>query len=326
MRVCMEHEDDDRRDLVEERLDVLSDYILCKEYEPATRILEGLLPDLDTLSHDVRMRIGMVLIAMPNVLGYTSAIGRSLMESARHILRHRDGFSQELCLMAHLIFHSMKEDNAPDRERNELFAIQDATDYLDGLDIQEESGDGPDFLLRDKRTFAHLLICCQSLEDEQIRASLEELLEHGDAFAIAHACCGVSAEFHIKTGYAYLNRALDRVKGPPWFIAEILRRKMYVLLSESQRSNGSMDGRRLLAGALEVYGNVQRLPNIPLQRAHVDYYLAVLAGDLGEKWMARFHACAALAMARSLGLAALERSAKEVRDAMRDIGDVPPME
>lgn len=324
----MERESDDRRDPMEERLDALSDCILQKEYEPASRILEGLLPELDAQRHDVRIRIGMALMAMPNIVGYTLAMSRPLMESARHILRHRDGFSQDLCLMAHLVFHSMKEDKAPDRERNELFAIQDAVDYLDGLDIQEEiqPETESDFLLNDKRNLAHLLVCCQSLEDHQIRSSLKELLANGNAFAIAHACCGVSAEFHIKTGYEYLNRALDRVKGPPGFIAEILRRKMYVLIEEFQRSNGSMDGRRLLGGALEVYNNIQRLPNVPVQRAHVDYYLAVLAGDLGEKWMARFHACAALATARSLGLGALERSAKEVRDAMGDIGDSPPVE
>ncbi|OGJ59381.1 hypothetical protein A2635_03460 [Candidatus Peribacteria bacterium RIFCSPHIGHO2_01_FULL_51_9] len=324
----MDHESDDRHDLVEERLDALSDCLLQKEYGPASRILEGFLPDLNSLRHDVRVRIGMALMAMPNIVGFTLAMRRPLLESARHILRHRDGFSEDLCLMAHLVFHSMKEDRAPDGERNELFAIQDSVDYLDGFNIGEEtqSETGRSHIVEDKRLFAHLLICCQSLDDEQIRSSLEEVLACGNSFAIAHACCSVSAQFHIKTQYEYLNRALDIVKGPPGFIADILRRKMFVLLSESQKSDGSMDGRRLLAGALEAYGKIQRLPNVPSHRAHIEYYLAILAGDLGERWMARFHACAAMAIAHSLGMGELERSAKRVRDAMGDIGDSPAVE
>lgn len=288
-------------------IDAACDFLKDKDYAAVQRIVAGTLPRLAADAYAERIRLYILLLALPG-----HPINRTLQEDSlrvtRHILTHREQFSQQYRLFAHLVFDAWKGEATLDTERHEFFALQDAQDVL----MKSDSS-------REERDCALTVIVSQSPDHEQVRCCLEELFNGANTFAITHACTLAPVAFHRETNMQYLEQALDQIQGPPGFIADILKKKMAVLLRilEEDTEVGTLDRKAFHVQMTMCHANLHMIPQAVRHHAYSEYYLGYAAVYLNETELGLIHTYTAIAMARQLGLTHLEQLALALRDHLQ---------
>lgn len=295
------------RDLHTPVIDAACDLLREGDYAAVERILMGTLPRLSKDAYEERIRIYMLLLALPDH-PINESIQKDSLRVARHIIEHREVFSYRYRLCAHMIFGAFKGEWTVDSEKNELFALEDAQAVLVYLGSSRED-----------RDTALTLIASQSPDHDQIRLCLEELLDGGNAFAITQAVTSAPVVFHQTTNLCYLDHALDQVKRPLGFIADIFRKKMVTVLKmlEEDTDEGVLDRKSIHTNLVMCYANLRMMPNALRQQAYSEYYLAYAAAYMDETELGLIHAYTAIGMARRLKLTRLEQLACAVRDHLQ---------
>lgn len=288
-------------------IDAACDLLKEQEYAAVQRTLTETLPRLPVDAYRERIRIYMLLLTLPDhpINGTFQEDG---LRVARHIFAHCDTFSPQYRLFAHMIFGAWRGEPTLDTERQEFFALRDAQ-YILAHPLSS----------RENRDCALTVIASQSPDHDQVRLCLEELFDGANAFAVTQACTMAPVAFHRATGLRYLERALDRVKEPPGFVADILRKKMAVILHilEEDTEAGVLDRKSLHTQLTMCHINLRMIPQALRQHAYSEYYLAYAAAYLDETELGLIHAHTAVAMAQQLGLTHLEKLACAVRDHLR---------
>lgn len=289
-------------------IDAACDLLEQKNYGAVQRVLLGTLPQLADDAYEERVRIYMLLLALPD-----HPVNRGVQEDglrvARHIFQHCEQFSLRYRLWAHMLFGSWQKHSSWDTERNEFFALRDAQEVLAYPEASRED-----------RDCALTLIAAESLDRDQVRLCLEELFRGANVFAITHACTMVPVAFHRETNLQYLDRALEQVqRGPPGFVADILRKKMAVILEmlEENTEAGMLDRKAFHVQLTTCYANLRMIPQAMRHQAYSEYYLGYAAAYLNETEIGLIHTYTAIAMARQLGLTHLEKLACAVRDHLQ---------
>ncbi|MBI3336189.1 hypothetical protein HYZ98_01320 [Candidatus Peregrinibacteria bacterium] len=292
------------RDLNTPAIDAACECLRKGDYDAVKRIVKGTLPRLSSDAYKQRIRIYMLLMALPDH-PIDQDIQEDSLRVARHVFAHREAFSQRYRLWAHMIFGALKGEWTVDSEKHEFFALQDAQEVL----AHPESS-------REDRDLALTLIASESPDDDQVRLCLEELLDGGNAFAITQAVTSAKISFHRATDLIYLDRALDRVKSPSGFVADLLHKKMATVLRELEEDTESevLDRKDIHTKLVMCYAHLRMMPGELFQQAYSEYYLAYAAACMDETELGLIHAYTALAMARRLGDSHLEQLALAVRD------------
>ena len=295
------------RDLNTEAIDAACDLLIEGDYDAVKRVVKGTLSRLSEDAYEERIRIYMILIALPD-----HPIDRDIQEDsmcvARYIFAHREHFSQRYRLWAHMLFRALKGEWTVDSEKNEFFALQDAQEVL----VHPASS-------REDRDLALTLIASQSPDDDQVRLCLEELLDGANAFTITQAVTLASMDFHRETDLTYLYRALEQVKNPPGFVADLLRKKMATVIQilEQDTEAGVLDRKDIHTKLMMCYANLRMIPGVLRQQAYSEYYLAYAAAYMNETELGLIHAYTAIAMAQRLKMNRLEPLARAVRDHLK---------
>lgn len=303
----MERHSASPRDLNTEAIDAACDLLEGGDYEAVDRIIWGTLPRLSETAYEERIRIYMLLLALPD-----RPIGTSIQEDAlrvaRHIIDHREEFSVRYRLWAYMIFDTYKGKWTPDSERNEYFAVNEAQAVL----VHQCS--------REDRDVALTVIASQSPDEDQIKLCLNELLHEANAFAITQAVTSAPVAFHKHTNLEYLERALDQVKSPGGFVADILRKKMETVIAimEEDIEEENLDRQDLHVKLVMCYCNLRMIPGAYMQQTYSEYYLAYAAAYLDEPELGLIHAYTAIAMARRLRMSHLEQLGIAVRDHLQE--------
>lgn len=300
------------RDRSTEMIDAACDLLEDGDYTAVDRIIRGTLPRLPDTAYEERIRIYMLLLALPDHL-ITKTIQEDSLRVARHIIEHRENFSGRYRLCAYMIFGALKGEHVIDSERNEFHALHEAQTVLTHQ------------CSRDDRDMALTIIASQSPDHDQIKLCLHELLQGANNFAITQAVTAAPISFHRETHLEYLNRALDQVKGPPAFIADILHKKIVTVIEkmEADIQSETLDRRLLHVRLTSCYATLRLLPGVLRYQAHAEYYLAYAAEQMNETEIGLIHAYTAMLMAQQLYLPHLESLARDVRDRLRSRSPYP---
>lgn len=288
-------------------IDAAYDLLKQKDYAAVQRMVAGALPCLAADAYAERTHLYMLLLALPDH-PINGALQEDSLRVTRYIFAHREKFSQQYRLFAHMVFGAWKGESTLDTERHEFFALQEAQDVL----MKSDSS-------REERDCALTIIASQSPDHDQVRCCLEELFREENAFAITHACTMAPVAFHRETHLQYLEKALDQLQGPPGFVADILKKKMAVLLQvlEEDTKAGTLDRKTFHTQLTMCYANLRMIPQVVRHHAYSEYYLGYAAAYLDETELGLIHTYTAIAMARQLGLTHLEPLACAVRDYLQ---------
>lgn len=303
----MERQSASPRDVNTKAIDAACDLLREGDYAAVDRIVCGTLPKLAETAYEERIRIYMLLLALPNHPISTS-VQEDALRVVRHIIDHREEFSVRYRLWAYMIFDAYKGKWTTDSERNEYFAVQEAQEVL----VHQCS--------REDRDVALTVIASQSPDFDQIKLCLNELLDGANAFDITQAVTSAPVAFHKHTNLEYLERALDQVKSPGGFVADILRKKMETVIAmmEEDIEEENLDRKDLHVKLVMCYANLRMIPGAWMQQTYSEYYLAYAAAYLNEPELGLIHAYTAISMARRLGIAHLEQLAIAVRDHLQE--------
>ncbi|MBI3335977.1 hypothetical protein HYZ98_00210 [Candidatus Peregrinibacteria bacterium] len=278
--------------------------IFQEKNEDTVRKCRDILGKVPLDAYEVRVWCYRLLMSHPEITMSEEEYADAVRVS-KHILRNPKGVSLSSLLATHVVNQSFLygEDPNPDKEHNEFFGLKRAREELQSSDSTDSD-----------HRHALMVLAWYGETTEEKSAALQEFIDKGDEWGIAHGCLGMDTSFHIQTKCAYLEDAIRAVQNKE-YLAQLFIRKMGIMLEilpvfiEQQDTENA---NRTIGQIQQCHANLQLQECSPWWRVFDQYHMAKLSDILGEPRLAKFLAVTASVLAKQLEIIYLQKQTQDL--------------